>query len=475
MTRRTEQRVGLLGWAVLTVGYAGVVLALLSAESLAAGLGLGTRQYDRVLAYPAGVLTFVWALISYRYFLWPTLVALWPGGPWPVASGWYRRPWFYVLVAALVVWWPPMWQPGKTWRELVDSVLRLWVVVGGVTLAYIAWVRRSPGRVGGRWAVNLALSCLVVVWAAGAVESYFRLDLHTDGLGRDSLGTINWFRVYVKWNHVPAGGKVHKFRDREFANTKPPGTLRIAMIGDSIVFAQGVRRVEDRVGNRLERLLTTPDHPVEVYNIAQCGNHLVSAIEWLTTVAVPYRCDVVVLMHSLNDIECVADQPSVIVPEPGPVWRWALGQSFALSHLYHRVALARGFRTDYVGWLVDRYADPTIWAEYRKRLRAFFVLCYKHRVPAMFVQVPILPAVDDYPVGLIRVHRKLIGVVRDVDVPALDLLNLFAGMDPRDLVVSAADRHPNERANHLMAGYLARKLRPLLPEVRAVATRRSRE
>jgi len=469
MTRRAHAAIALVGGLALTVIYAVVARWALDADRLAGVLGLTTRQYHRVLAYPGGVLAFVGCLASYRYLLWPALTLLWPHARWPDPRAWYRRPWVYVVVVALVAWWLPLWRPGQTWRGLVQGVVRGWVVVAGVTVLYAMAVRRArPTGARTGW-VNLGLSCLVVLYGCAGVESYFRLNLHTDGLGRDTLGTIHWFRVYVKWNHVPTGAKTHKFRDRPFTKTKPPGTLRIALIGDSVVFAQGVRRAQDRVGNRLERLLATQHHPVEVYNIAQCGNHLCSAIEWLNTVAVPYRCDLVVLMHNLNDIECVADQPDVDLPEPGPVWRWVLGRSFALSHLYHRTLLTRGFRTSYVDWLVEHYGDARLWDEYRKRLRAFFTLCWRRRLPAVFVQVPILPAVKDYPVGLLRIHRRLADVVREMHVPAMDLLTVFDAMDPLGLVVSPADRHPNERAHRLMADYLADRLRPLLPEARRLA------
>ncbi len=112
----------------------------------------------------------------------------------------------------------------------------------------------------------------------------------------------------------------HGFRDVERTVAKTSGTLRIAVLGDSVAFGWGVPE-EDRFSNVLEQLLCAdrPTSPpqVEVLNFAVPGYNTVMEEALLRTKVVAFQPDVIVVHLVGNDDEV----PNFIRLEP-QIWAW---------------------------------------------------------------------------------------------------------------------------------------------------------
>jgi hypothetical protein len=66
------------------------------------------------------------------------------------------------------------------------------------------------------------------------------------------------------------------------------------------------------------------------------------------------------------------------------------------------------------------------------------------------VTFPFLHAIGkDYPYK--GIHQQLDNMWKELEVPHLDLLPVFADQPPSELVVSTRDAHPNERSHALAA------------------------
>jgi lysophospholipase L1-like esterase len=99
----------------------------------------------------------------------------------------------------------------------------------------------------------------------------------------------------------------HGFRGKDLAIPKPRGTRRIACLGDSFTYGQGVQQ-EDVYCSVLERMLNEPspshaDGPAEVLNAGRCGYSTYEERAILDEYVVQYEPDLVVLQMLDNDIE----------------------------------------------------------------------------------------------------------------------------------------------------------------------------
>lgn len=141
----------------------------------------------------------------------------------------------------------------------------------------------------------------------------------------------------------------HGQRDVEHVREKPAGTLRVAVIGDSVVEGYGIRELDALIARQLEPMLA--DHDAEVLNFGVSGYNFRAYVELLKTRAIPFEPDVAVLIFVENDFD---NYVHVAVPlsVSRPAWaEWA----FVHSSLFRRVSLS----VDWFGF--KRQHDPLAW------------------------------------------------------------------------------------------------------------------
>ncbi|HEX7182628.1 MAG TPA: SGNH/GDSL hydrolase family protein [Thermoanaerobaculia bacterium] len=91
------------------------------------------------------------------------------------------------------------------------------------------------------------------------------------------------------------------YRDREHSVEKPPGTYRIAVLGDSIAAGYRIERTEDAFPARLEALLRARGLPVEVLSFGVTGYNTAQEVETLRARALRFDPDLVLLAYCHND------------------------------------------------------------------------------------------------------------------------------------------------------------------------------
>jgi hypothetical protein len=116
--------------------------------------------------------------------------------------------------------------------------------------------------------------------------------------------------------HINAYG----MRDRERSLVAAPGTIRIALLGDSMVAAQQVP-LDNTMSQLLERKLNaelgTPDHPIEVLNFAVGGYALAQEYLSLEERVWRFHPDIVMLFLSSNSVPSTSRQlASISAPTP---------------------------------------------------------------------------------------------------------------------------------------------------------------
>jgi hypothetical protein len=171
--------------------------------------------------------------------------------------------------------------------------------------------------------------------------------------------------------------------------------------------------------------------------------------------------DQVVLVYCLNDISDIVPEWNSIVAriyDDGQKHNWLVRNSYFASTLYYRWKARRDPDiANYYNFLLTAYRGP-LWEQQKVRLRTI-----RNRVEAngghlLVVTFPFLHAPLDGTYAYRFVHQQLGEFWRELNVPHLDLVPVYQGLPPRQLVVNRFDAHPNEFAHRLAAEALQKFL-----------------
>jgi len=243
------------------------------------------------------------------------------------------------------------------------------------------------------------------------------------------------------------------FRDRDV----PPksGAYRIAIVGDSFTWGQGIDERE-RFSNLIEQALG-PGY--EVFNFGRPGDNMPEHLDVLTQ-ALAVQPDFVLLQLYINDWETAAmerPRPRPLLPD---AWSRAL-ESRSIVYdllrnqwdtLQEKVGITDSYPTYMARNLRDRQS-PNAKLAYGQ-LAEFFARAHAARVGVGAVLFPAPDALGpfgrDYPFRYL--HEGTAQLCAEAHVPFLDLLPVYSKIgDPRTLWVSPFDAHPNAQSNRLAA------------------------
>ena len=143
--------------------------------------------------------------------------------------------------------------------------------------------------------VNLAIvaaSLTLSLIAAEAATRWYYRDVTTSA---DFHGyfTRRWLRTEVRHNH-------YGFRGPEFDEIKAPGIYRVAILGDSFTYGNGIAE-QDRFSDRLAAALS--ERRVQVLNFGFPGNNWPDHVATLERRVLRLKPDFVVLQWDTNDVE----------------------------------------------------------------------------------------------------------------------------------------------------------------------------
>src|ERR1035437_1198619 len=326
-------------------------------------------------------------------------------------------------------------------------------VCGAGLLLFARQVKKRPGPA--RWGLLILGNALMLLFllsigfAAG--EGYFRFVY-------DTTDSLDFTRVCQRW--VERYWRVNTWHCRDdlsYAFRIQPGKRRGTFLGDSFTTRHGIKRIEDRFANRLRRA-----HPEwEIHVLARNGFDTGSEIAGLREVlAKGYQLQDVVLVYCLNDVADMQPEYSQMLAHvAAEVARagWFRRNSYLADFVYCRYRAWRDpHMKDYYPFVRDAYRGP-LWEQQKERLKFLRDLVRSQGGQLSVVTFPFLHALGPaYPWQF--VHDELGQLWRDLNVPHLDLLPVFANLPPARLTVNRFDAHPNEFANQLAAEAIDRFL-----------------
>jgi len=129
----------------------------------------------------------------------------------------------------------------------------------------------------------------------------------------------------------------HGQRDIERTFQKPKGTIRVLLLGDSVVIGLAIRDLEETVSRQLEKLYSriSSDRKIEVLNFGITGYCTLGEAELLRVKGVKFEPDIVVLVFTENDFLDYNDNVWVCKFQRPPGVEWL----FLNSHLFRAASL----------------------------------------------------------------------------------------------------------------------------------------
>lgn len=269
----------------------------------------------------------------------------------------------------------------------------------------------------------------------------------------DSVDDVR--ELVLKPNHsvVHAGGiwttSRRGLRDREYAATCPPATVRIALLGDSIGAGWGVddgATFEAILERDLDARWRAEGGPaVEILNFAVPS--LAPGQRWETYLHAggwDLGTDLVIYEATPADLGWDERRLRALLPRgigpDAPVYRETLG----------RIGVHGGGSPEDYKRLLRPYRAALLEGVYR-RIAAD---CASRGVPCLWVLIPRVGKAYDS-----ESRAALVAMAREAGFTAvLDLSDAFAGLDPAALAVAPNDYHPNADGHARIAGRLGAAL-----------------
>jgi GDSL-like Lipase/Acylhydrolase family len=344
------------------------------------------------------------------------------------------------------------WLPANPYVD-PDCLEFVLTVALGVMAIGISIRERASAADFRRWGARILLSLTMLAICIALAEPVTRVVFRDVTTSADAGGFFSrrWSRTgAVEFNSFG-------FRERTFTADKPAGVYRIAAVGDSFTFGNGIR-AQDRYSDLLQARL--PEH-FEVLNFGVGGANTPEHRNFVAQLLPGFHPDFVLLQWYVNDVE---DDDSAARPTFHPLMpmrelhHW-LNDSSALYTVanmkWAEMQVALGMTRSYPEYLQRRLGDPNSPDSQNDRtlLLDLIAMCRRASVPLGIVLFPDTAGTDlgaGYPFTYL--HERILDICAAQDLTCLDLRDAFSAVkDHRLLWANRLDHHPSALANEIAA------------------------
>jgi hypothetical protein len=235
-------------------------------------------------------------------------------------------------------------------------------------------------------------------------------------------------------------------RDREYTREKPPHTIRLALLGDSIGAGWGVADgagFEPRLETALDAWSRAAGGPaVEILNYSVPGH--APGQRW----------------EQFLRLDGWSTAPDLLIYEATPAdsgWderrlRGLLARGIGWDSPQYQRALERaGIHRGLAREAIERRLSVNRWLILESVYRAIASDCRARGIPSVWILIPRVGR----PLDHAERHRLTSLAERTGFRYVLDLSDVFDGLDTERIAVSARDYHPNQEGHSLIAASLA--------------------
>jgi hypothetical protein len=372
-----------------------------------------------------------------------------------------RRLLLFLTVAVVLL----LLDDGLAGRVPVDTdaiavALSVLIALTAIALAVDFRLTREQARqAAARVALGLAVS--LVVTAASLVC----MEFVTRWVFRD-VTTTSDDRGYFSKQWLSSGAVTRNadgFREQPIA-AKAPGTFRVAVVGDSFTFGNGIAAA-DRYSDVLQRML--PER-FEVLNFGVPGDNTLEHGQLIGGRLGAFAPNFVLLQWFVNDVEFDSKSrpPVSRLVTSAYGHEWLLGRSAAytlLNSWWTRRQVLGQTRTSYAAYLQQRFGDPQSDAVRKEReaMRAMAAAARAIHAPLGIVLFPD----TGYDLGagypFEYLHQRVSDFCVEQQLTCVDLRPDFAQVkDRRALWANRLDPHPSATANSIAAIRILKTFEP---------------
>jgi len=271
------------------------------------------------------------------------------------------------------------------------------------------------------------------------------------------------------------------FRGRDFTREKRSRLFRIAFLGDSLTFGEGVRDADtypEQTAVFLDSSNPSLPWSFESYNFGVGGYNTGQELVLLKEVASSFRPDMAVVGYSLNDAE---PQLFTFDPATRKVLRWqredlltegaGAGDLRPPGSILYSLRIPRVLWKAWARWNTSQettahyrslYEPPHPgWDAAMKALGEMKRYCDGEGLRFLVVIFPVLFRLDEtYPFR--AAHAAVTEFLDDAGIDHIDLLEILRDREDTSLWVHPTDQHPNEKVHRIAALELAARIGTML-------------
>lgn len=252
---------------------------------------------------------------------------------------------------------------------------------------------------------------------------------------------------------------------RTLTANQPPklaNDFRIIALGDSFTFGPEMH-ADDAYPARLERLLNQIDNNLQ-FTVLNFGVRGYSTVQELQLLKDSYRSvkpDLVLLQITLNDPELMPYRVThPYLDNHGQVR--LTNPIFSYLHSFKLVTeriINTQTRSNYLDYYADLFNNPATFERFKDAIHRIHILLSENGIKLATVVFPLFSHPLDKAYPFIQHHKKIHTILQKEQIPYIDLLHRFRGMEPSRLqVLPGMDSHPNEIAHRIAADTITRWL-----------------
>jgi lysophospholipase L1-like esterase len=234
-------------------------------------------------------------------------------------------------------------------------------------------------------------------------------------------------------------------RDREFSYEKPPGRLRIMMLGDSFTVGWGAK-FDETFPKRIERMYANRGIQTDAINTGVGNYNTIQEVQYYLTEGYKYNPDIVVLNFTFNDAE-----PVPVSYPPPTILRICYSCIFVAGKI-DSVLREFGDKREWADYYLGLYGDDGRakgWLAAKAYIAKLAAFTKAHGTKLLIASMPELHDVQHY--RLQKITDLVHEAADENDVPFVDLLPYVQGVPSPELWVTPPDPHPNGLAHKLFA------------------------
>ncbi len=299
----------------------------------------------------------------------------------------------------------------------------------------------------------ISVSCIMLIASEFFVRWYYQ-DILSSAAGANYFHLKSWPKFAKERNALRLRGKHFDiFNNR---------TLRVAVLGDSLAYGQGVYPYDKRFPEMAYTIFKEkyPDHDIEIVNLGICGHNLMEHNRYIKNFVLAIKPDFVLYQWYPNDMSSSSDFGIFIPPPliPNKKWHKKLNEEsilyFLVQRIWKNIRIKTGLQRDYSDYLVEKFRKPENKhaIEARNQLNKLLDQLKVANIAHGIVLFPSFATpMKDYKLGFL--HDIVLDTCQDRKINCLDLRETYSKYDNniKELWANTFDPHPSKLAHKLAA------------------------